>query len=350
MIKPASFSFGSDPEIFFAKNGSIIGAEKVIPENGLVKTHAYTNHRVVLDGVQAELHPMVASVVSQHAMSIAHCFDAISTKLSKMTKDGIQVSFAQVVQVDAAELATLSDAARILGCMPSFNFYKARPIRVKADFPMRSAAGHIHLGLSAPIYKTWDPNPMDYRKALVPLLDILVGNTGVMLDRDPLARERRKLYGHAGEFRLPDHGLEYRTPSNFWLKGGYGIMELIFGLASTAVAILTTSLNEAEKGNDPESELAKLVDLKTFQSAIERNDAKLAWKNWQSIRPFMAAHVPENKGFPIHTGNLDKIDKFLDIAGQDKLTPFLPPDPVSHWVNLDPLKTNFPTLLTSVVG
>lgn len=351
MINVAPISIGSDPEVFFSKDGLIVGAERVIPENGLTSYGRFTTNRVVLDGVQAELHPTVTNSIREHADGIKACFKAISDKLAMMGKTGFEVNFTQVVKVDPDELSKLSEKARVLGCQSSFNIYRHHRIRVKPDFPMRSAAGHLHLGLQGPIYL---PSlDIDYRKSLVPIIDILVGNTSVLLDRDPLAAERRKLYGHAGEFRLPSHGLEYRTPSNFWLRSGYGLMELVFGLAHTAVSVLHSSLDQTVYGkiipasNDYEAILASLVDLPRVERAIEKNNPKLAWKNWQSIKPFWQ-HVPNVPSFPINCANIDKVDKFLSLAMQDKLTPFLPPDPIAHWLSLDTRATNWTTLLEQV--
>ena len=54
-------TMGCDPEIFFTtQEGKVVGAEKVIGDKGLYdpNTRALQNgHQVVLDGVQAELHP-----------------------------------------------------------------------------------------------------------------------------------------------------------------------------------------------------------------------------------------------------------------------------------------------------
>lgn len=328
MIEVATLSLGADPEGFFASGDKIVGAEKVLPAKGL----GDFNGSVVLDGVQFELHPQARPNIPDLAVNLSKCFSSILTRL-KTLNGQFRVDFSQVVTVDREELASLSEAARTLGCQPSHNFYKVRPIKVKKDFPVRSAAGHIHMGLKDPIFGSYAGQ--DYRRNLVPLLDIIVGNTCVMIDRDPMAAERRKLYGHAGEFRTPRYGLEYRTTSNFWLKS-FSLMELTFGLTVTAVSILHTSLNCEKVGKDynPEAALAELVNIKDIEKAIEKNDAKLAWKNWQSIRKFFLDHVPVSPHFPINSGNLDQVDKFLEIAANDKLAQFLPPDPLAHWTDI----------------
>ena len=74
MLQFKSIVFGCDPEFFFSKNGEVIGAEKVIAENGLEykrgdfedkkdgdTVSGYSrgagNSKIIIDGVQAELNP-----------------------------------------------------------------------------------------------------------------------------------------------------------------------------------------------------------------------------------------------------------------------------------------------------
>lgn len=325
-------TYGSDPEGFFATlDGKIVGAEKVLPTGGVGDYYS----KAVLDGVQYELHPCGSGTIMELGKRLGMGFSAIVKHLREKKLDGqFRLDYSQVVTMDQSELSSLSEAARTLGCQPSENFYRKHPIKVPKDFPVRSAAGHIHLGLSTPIWGNY-PVVVDHRRLLVPLFDIFVGNTCVLLDRDPLAATRRQLYGHAGEFRFQPHGIEYRTTSNFWLKS-YALMELVFGLANTAVQVLATSLaNEAAKTSyDPEQILAEKVDIRKIERAIERNNAKLAWENWTNLVGFFKEHVPNTPTFPINTFNVDTVSEFLKVAAADALQPFLPVDPTAHWIDL----------------
>lgn len=326
-------TYGTDPEGFFAstENGRIVGAEKVIPAKG-IGPNSYA--QVVLDGVQFEMHPAANGNASSVGIQLHECFGAISAQL-KAKEGKFKLDFTQVITVDETELLSLSEAARKLGCMPSFNFYRKRPIKVPENFPVRSAAGHLHLGLAAPLYSPY--NNQDYRVNLVPMLDLFVGIPTVLMDRDPLARERRKLYGHAGEYRFPAHGIEYRTVSNFWLKD-YALFELICGLAYTAICVVGTSANNVGKTGafDPEAKLAKQISLKLLEGAIERNSATMAWKLWEVIRGFVVEHIPSSYAhiFPIHAGNVVQVNNFFKQCATGKLANFVNPDPVDHWLNL----------------
>ena len=71
---------GCDPEFFFAKKGKIIGAEKVLPEDGLkyVPSWGESKSKIIIDGVQAELNPRPNSCRASLADEISQCFKTVS--------------------------------------------------------------------------------------------------------------------------------------------------------------------------------------------------------------------------------------------------------------------------------
>ncbi|MFN3329417.1 MAG: putative amidoligase domain-containing protein, partial [Pyrinomonadaceae bacterium] len=83
-------------------------------------------------------------------------------------------------------------------------------------------------------------------------MDIMLGIPSTILDCSKAAVARRELYGKAGCHRIPDHGVEYRTLSNYWLKSPELVM-LIYSLTNDAV---------------------KLVQEKTLDGLIERIGAE----------------------------------------------------------------------------
>jgi hypothetical protein len=159
-------------------------------------------------------------------------------------------------------------------------------------------------------YSPFYNKSVDRRQELVQLLDIVLGNTCVMIDRDPLQKERRKHYGRAGEYRLPDHGLEYRTLSNFWLRD-YALASFVFGMARYAVMILHSShmaytrsvYDEYEKkefvsGNEKAypyaTELIESVDVAKIREAIDNNDPDLAAENFKAVAKFIRKYQSWN--------------------------------------------------------
>lgn len=319
MLRPVNPFYGCDPEGFFSKEGTILGSEKVLPAGGLKSGTAIKPH-VVLDGVQFELNPPGRSSLALLGREISLAFTLLDRQLKKVGNN-IALDWRGLVEVGQSELDALSDATRELGCNPSLNVYEEWEITVDPlTYRKRSAGGHLHLGLNML------RGPMAHRDELVPLLDILVGNTFVMLDRDPGAAERRENYGRAGEYRLPSHGLEYRVPSNFWLRN-YSLMSLAFGLANIAL----TTLNQRFLGNDVEADLLELVKIQDIREAINSNNAELARVNFEHIRPFLAKHLPPS-GFILNPNNLDRFRTFTDGVVKDGLAKFFPQTPEAHWV------------------
>lgn len=330
MISPIPYlSYGCDPELFFSSKGKIIGAEKVIPEEGLASdrfgpTKQYaigTNLKAfVLDGVQVELNPTANTCRANLGNEIAAAMRTIKTHLSKM--EGIEVSFSAVVKVDKEELRSLSEKSRTLGCAPSFNLYDAdASIKVNPKtFRTRSAGGHIHLGF--PQYA----GMMAERERLIPIMDILLGNTCVMIDRDPMAAERRKVYGRAGEYRLPDHGIEYRTLSNFWLRA-YPLLSMVMGISKLCASILYTS----SKGNPKaEQDLLDLVNPDEIKEAINDNNTELAKRNWEKVKGFVAREWYEVYG--IYSHNIQSFDHFIKRIDEKGLEYWFPENPMDHWL------------------
>lgn len=98
--------------------------------------------------------------------------------------------------------------AQVFGCDPDFDAWELEPNPKPeaANKTLRSAGGHIHLGME---------DASNKQKILaVRAMDLLVGVPLAFLDRKS---ERRALYGRAGACRFKPYGVEYRSPSNFWL-------------------------------------------------------------------------------------------------------------------------------------
>lgn len=339
--------FGMDPELFFTKGDQVIGAERVIPDGvlaapglsgrGCIHTPGMNKKAFILDGVQVELNPNPHGCRANLADELSIAFKTLKKHLD--TIGGVNVSFRSIVTIDKKELDSLSESARQFGCEPSFNLYDkdAKIACNPATYLKRSAGGHIHLGLlghgKAGSMRSPDyPELFQERKRLVPLLDVLLGNTCVMLDRDPEAAERRKNYGRAGEYRLPKYGIEYRTLSNFWLRA-YPLTSFVLGLSRLATSILGTTLNYW----DAEKALLDRIDMKAIQTAINTNDLALAIENWKLVRPFIHEHVTQtlDDGCGLERANLTAFDKFLDRVHEKGLDAWFPTDPLTHWCNMN---------------
>ena len=357
-LKPIKFikniMLGCDPEFFFAKkNGEIIGSEKVL------KKEDKQNHRLVIDGVQAELNPSPSYCRQLLASSIHDCFVNLRESLNRRGIDAI-IKVDTLVNITQEELNSLSQGCQVFGCDPSTNIYNEgsdKTSQIKVDpkkYLKRSAGGHIHLGNAYHSYleneatylkraANGETNLLEYIKIgkrieqalktspdiLVAVLDIVVGNTCVLLDRDDGNKERRANYGRAGEYRVKPYGLEYRTLSNFWLRS-YQLMSFVTGLCRFAVHCVSESTPE----NDYVKALFEAVKRDDIVKAINENNVELAMANFKKIEPILLASADEASGYnfyPIREATIKYFHHFVFRIQQTGIKYWFPTEPIDHW-------------------
>jgi hypothetical protein len=290
------------------------------------------------------------------AYYISTCFTLLQQELDKRALEGKKYSISKlsVVKLSNVQMKALPEKVLELGCKPSLNLYDSEA-KVGVDgakYPYRSGAGHVHLGdLPRTIFfnakNDYDPyvkSSVDRRAELVQLLDIIVGNTCVLIDRDPLQVERRKHYGRAGEFRLPNHGLEYRTLSNFWLRD-YALASFVFGMSRYAVMILHSShkkLYTTEDYKQPNvdlsRELIESVDVDRVRTAIDTNDAELAMETFKILKKFIVKYhrwmsdKESVKDMPLSPMNMAAFGRFIADVETRGLDTIFPKGILESWV------------------
>lgn len=193
-------------------------------------------------------------------------------------------------------------AMRMFGCNPTENAHELRFKRVTGlRERFRAAGGHIHIGLAR--------STMNDPAKLVSIMDIVAGNTCVLVDRDPDNAERRKNYGRAGEYRIKPYGIEYRVLSNFWLKS-YTLWSMASVLVRNAASIYKEGFAD---------DLLSRFDMAKVRKAINENDFELAKENFLILSAFLKEHKAYGHGL-----NAQRVDKFFKWATQtaDPLTPW----------------------------
>ena len=110
-------TMGCDPEFFFAVKGKTIGAEKILPKEGLEYKPGTTtgkagdgrhtvrgekNSKVIIDGIQAELNPRANTCRANLGNEISACFREVYKKLED--HPGVTAEFAQTVQITKEEM------------------------------------------------------------------------------------------------------------------------------------------------------------------------------------------------------------------------------------------------------
>lgn len=200
-----NYTVGADPELFlFSPEGkplSIIGKLGGTKERPIMldkKGFAYQE-----DNVAAEYNIPACKTASTFQAANLYMLDFLKKKLASF---GVLRNVASVL-MPPEEL--IDPRAMVFGCDPDFNAWslKNNPPPMADDPTLRSAGGHIHVG-----------NIHDWSKTkkirLMRNLDYTVGLHSVIWDSD---NRRRELYGQAGSGRFKPYGIEYRTPSNYWI-------------------------------------------------------------------------------------------------------------------------------------
>lgn len=93
----------------------------------------------------------------------------------------------------------------------------------------RTAGGHVHIGTG--LGASHESCVM-----LVRVLDLVLGLASIVMDSSPGSRDRRRLYGSAGRYRQPPHGVEYRTMGNFWLASP-ALVGIVFDICRECVRL-----------------------------------------------------------------------------------------------------------------
>lgn len=320
--------FGCDPEFFFSSNGSVKGAEKFIAKNGFRGGAMSLESKIIIDGVQAELNPRPYGCRANLGNEISRCFRALKEHLEKTkVAETTSLDFSQTVKISKKDLKELDEENQKFGCDPSLNSYSKEPnIELKKVDPQkylkRSAGGHIHISCAGTTVL------QNRATTLVTLLDIVLGNTCVLIDRDRGNIIRRKMYGQAGEYRLPKHGVEYRVLSNFWLRSA-PLLSLVLGLTR-----YVTSMTMHEYHESYLKAFTDAVDIEDVRKAINTNNFALAYRNFRKIEPILEKTCQYTSFGLCH----DVIPEFKFFVKKVKehgnVSYYFPTDPMEYWCNV----------------
>lgn len=310
---------GCDPELFVKKGAHVIGSEKIIPRDGIDDGYG----KIIRDGIQLEFNPSASYCRELLASSIASSF----FRMRSILGPGVKISTDVTVPITKKEMESLSAESKQFGCNKSFNAYDdevlGTGITDASKYYFRSAGGHVHLGGAERAVENVLKDKSKH-KTIIKVLDIMLGNTMVLLDRSTGNIERRKHYGKAGEYRTPKYGLEYRTLSNFWLMN-YTLMSMVFGIARHAVNIVVASTPE----NNYADKLIALVDEKDIRNAINNNDYELALKNFNKIKKFVVSTVSDAEMYtPFRKSLLSELEYFLTHPVEKFINV---KNPLEHW-------------------
>lgn len=224
-FKYEGIKIGADPELFLTnKDGKfisavgLIGGSKEKPKKIDKKGHAVQEDNVM---VEYNIPPAVkvADFIKSHEVVLEWLRGNPKLK-------GLELNFSASAEFDPEQLDT--PQAQVFGCEPDYNAWlmEVNPAIKSKGVRLRTAGGHIHVG-----YHKAD---IENQVALIRAMDLFLGVPSIILDPDKRRRER---YGKAGAFRPKEYGVEFRTPSNFWIRDRE-TMEWAFNNTQAAVKFL----------------------------------------------------------------------------------------------------------------
>lgn len=264
-----NFHIGSDPEIFVEDgNGNVIPAFNFLNDKknaALAPTDENNRkqNKLYWDGFQAEFETEANNCLSWQMDSIKLGLEGIWLAAKAYNKDA-KLLAKPTVDIPFDVLQSSKEEHVAFGCMPSFNVYglKGREINGR-EVPFRSCGGHLHFGCG--------PKKEKDINNIIKALDAIIGVACVSLFANFDDAKRRLMYGLAGEYRTPPHGLEYRTLSNAWLYHPL-IANIVIDVARKAFMFGEQGLMKYWK--TPESETIECIqncDVKKAREIMELN-------------------------------------------------------------------------------
>lgn len=275
-----TFLLGADPEFFVRKGGKPFSAHGLIEgtKSSPVKTEVGAAQ---VDGMALEFNidPVRSDDFERFNFEIVKTLDDIR-KMAKERDPSLTFAYEPIMEFDEAFFDAQPDAAKELGCDPDFNAYtlKMNP-RPDGDRLFRTGAGHVHIGWGADI-PVDNEEHMEICASFIKMLDATVGMYMTYIDRDP---RRRELYGAAGAFRPKPYGVEYRTPSNVWIKNRDRRKVMHF-LINQALQYMQAGHNVSAVTGITEETVRNIINTGDFNAAqyhVDRymryGDAQAAW-------------------------------------------------------------------------
>lgn len=213
------FSFGLDPEFVLVSNTGVQSAIGVIG-GSKKRPIARDGHLFYFDNVMAEC---AVAPSNSREEAIDNCRTALKN-YAAIIPSGLRLEAFAARNFPDSELTC--DAAFRVGCKEEFCAYELEDVVLAESIPnevedreghqffitnLRTAGGHVHVGA------TFLKEDELERILFIRMMDLFLGIPSIYIDHDKSSKTRKQLYGQAGRYREPAHGVEYRSMGNFWL-------------------------------------------------------------------------------------------------------------------------------------
>lgn len=204
-------STGADPEVFVLDGkGKVIPAWKFLPPqktpSGIVNTRFWDGFQAEFTFAESGCHSWVGDRV-QAALK-----DILSA--ARKVDPTAQLTYKSVVPVLHSTLSRAKKEYVQFGCAPSLNVYDTEHFEIPdgREVPIRFAGCHLHFGINS--FYAPKGGVVSFIPYAVRALDRVIGPLMTALLSGLEDERRRRYYGRAGEYRTPEHGMEWRVPSS----------------------------------------------------------------------------------------------------------------------------------------
>ena len=230
------FAFGTDPEFILCDSYGR-------PKSAIGVIGRGRGNRLESEGNFFFYDNVLAECTVKPAFTAEEAVENVGISLKSMSQivAPYKITDKATAEFDDSEMG--HKEARESGCSPEFCAYGMKEVsnsKIKKLFKnsnVRTAGGHVHIGFDA-------GDDCEACLMAVRMLDLFLGVPSIVMDYRPGSRRRRRLYGSAGRYRQPDHGLEYRTLGNFWLSSPH-LVRLVFDICSEVVRLVEEGFHES---------------------------------------------------------------------------------------------------------
>lgn len=212
----SKFKFGCDPEVFLSVGGRYVSAHGLFPGTK-EEPHKVEKGAVQVDGLALEFNIDPASTAKEFSGNIETVLRQMKEMVAKVDKD-MKIEFKALANFDVKYFKDLPENSKILGCDPDFNCTTGEIIIKRKDItnvPVRTAAGHVHLG--------WTEgedamSAVHFEDARFIAKTFHSDLSNPFNARTPDEMGRLAYYGGHGAFRPKSYGVELRQYSNHWVE------------------------------------------------------------------------------------------------------------------------------------
>lgn len=219
-IEKLELTIGADPElaILDSYHGRYVNAHGLIPGT---KDEPFKVEKgaVQVDGTMVEFNIDPAKTAQEFDFNITVVLKQLREMINKVNKN-YTLSASPYVTFGNQQFKEFPRESKILGCDPDFNALTGK-VSVKSvdltDRPLRTAAGHIHIGWTKDEDAMSNPHFEDCRFLAEHFWNLDKGLCQGFSSLGAGEIERLKYYGGDGAFRPKPYGVELRSYSNIWV-------------------------------------------------------------------------------------------------------------------------------------